>query len=280
MTVLDSLTSLGLVGLAGLAGYYIFLAPKIQNYPAAVTPAPITSGGGAVLYDSRQGWKGVTTAASGSPKWTAGSDGVGHLSCGAGHCRVYIAVKNYNARMEGEFMFESGAVDNISLRLRSRHQEGGACTNRFGGFGASIRPSGEVGFQTESCHNLHENSISGKTTPFQKGTWHKFAFSCFDSPDKKSVNFKLDIDGKTVLTGKHPSPKPYYMDEALHMKNSYIWLRSNNSGSGVVAFRNFRVVKIGTAATAGLATSTSKNRNFRMLNYPYLYNSFYNRRRL
>jgi hypothetical protein len=275
MKILDWLTPVSIIGIIGLG--YILLARRIENYPTAIAPTPPVkpAAGGAVLYDSKQGWKGVTTAASGSPKWTAGSDGVGHLSCGAGHCRVYIAVKNYNARMEGEFMFESGAVDNISLRLRSRHQEGGACTNRFGGFGASITPGGEVGFQTESCHNLHENSISGKTTPIPKGTWHKFAYSCFDSPDKKSVNFILQIDGKTVLTGKHPSPKPYYVDEALHMKNSYIWLRSNNSGSGSVAFRNFRVVKIGTAAGANLAIVRRS-----MLEEPYLYNGYYGRRRM
>lgn len=231
---------------------------------SSITPPPPN---GQVLYDSSKGWTGVTTAASGSPKWSA-SGGVGRLSCGAGHCRVYIAVPNHNARMEGEFMFESGSVDNISLRLRSRHQEGGACENRFGGFGTAIHPDGEVEFQTESCHNNHENSISGKVPPIAQKTWHKFAYSCYDSPDKKSVNFKLELDGKTVLTGKHPSPKPYFMDEALHKKKSYIWIRSNNSGQGVIAVRNFRVINIATASQQSLLLE------------PYIYNSYYNRRRL
>lgn len=232
-------------------------------------PPPV----GNVLYDSNKGWSGVKTAASGGPKWTTGAGGVGTLSCGKGHCRIYIGVKNYNARMEGEFMY-TGAVDNISLRLRSRHQEGGACENRFGGFGASIQKTGETGFKTESCHNLHENSIKGQSVgALQPGKWYKFGFSCFDSPDKRSVNFSLDFNGKTVATGKHTSPKPYYMDEALHMKNSYVWLRSNNSGQGTMSFRNFRVMKLGAASALAMTRNS-------MLMEPYLYNGYYGRRRL
>jgi hypothetical protein len=245
--------------------------------PIAPTTSPAAASattGGQVLYDSKQGWKGVTTAASGNPKWSVDSSGAGHLNCGSGHCRVYIAVKNHNARMEGEFMFESGSVDNISLRLRSRHQEGGSCENRFGGFGVSFTPAGGVKFQTESCHNEHENTINGNTSAISKGTWHKFAYSCYDSADKKSVNFKMDIDGRTVLTGKHSSPKPYYMDEALHMKNSYIWIRSNNSGSGSIAIRNFRVIKIGAGGGATVNNIQAYTQQ------PYMYNSFFNRRRL
>ena len=247
--------------------------PTTKSAPSSVAPPPPS---GQVLYDSSKGWTGVTTAASGSPKWTTEAGGIGKLSCGSGHCRVYIAVKNHNARMEGEYMY-SGAVDNLSLRLRSRHQEGGACENRFGGYGAAIQKSGEVEFQTESCHNEHENSISGQQSPApQAGKWYKFAFSCYDSPDKKSTNFKLDIDGKTVLTGKHPSPKPYFQDEALHMKNSYIWLRSNNSGNGSISFRNFRVTKIGAAAN--FATTTNNIRRL-MIDEPYLFNGYrYGRR--
>ena len=244
--------------------------PTSKAAPSTVAPPVV--GGGQILYDSTKGWTGVTTAASGSPKWTTEAGGIGKLSCGSGHCRVYIAVKNHNARMEGEYMY-SGAVDNLSLRLRSRHQEGGACENRFGGYGAAIQKSGEVEFQTESCHNEHENSISGQQSPAPvAGKWYKFAYSCWDSPDKKSANFKLDIDGKTVLTGKHASPKPYFQDEALHMKNSYIWLRSNNSGNGSISFRNFRVTKIGTSAN--FATTRRL-----MIDEPYLFNGYlYGRR--
>lgn len=168
--------------------------------------------------------------------------------------------------MVGQFLVD-GAVENLSLRLRSRHQEGGACENRFGGFGSAIHPkTGEVEFQTESCHNNHENSISGKISPLSTG-WHSFDYSCFDSPGKASVNFKLGVDGKTVLTGKHPSPKPFFVNEASFAQKSYVWLRSNNDGNGSISFKNFKVYNLGSAAAA-----TNQ--------YLYLYNSYSNRRRL
>lgn len=252
-------------------------AESSQTPASTISPTPPV---GQVLYDSNKGWSGVKTAASGSPKWSE-SGGIGRLSSGSGFGRVYISVNNYNSRMESEFMFESGQIDTLSLRLRSRHNEGGACSNRFGGFGASIKPGGELGFQTESCHNNHENSISGRLPkPLQQGKWYKFAYSVYDAPDKKSVNFKLEFDYgdgqglKTYLTGKHASPQAYYMDEKTLMSKSYVWLRTNRSGSGVTAFKNFRVTAIGSGnSVAALGTTTE-------LFYPYLFNSYFNRRRL
>lgn len=241
--------------------------------PSAAAPAA-AAGPGSIIYDSSKGWTGVKTAASGNPKWSAGAGGVGTLSCGSGHCRIYIDVKNHNARMEGEYMY-NGSVDNLSLRLRSRHNEGGSCENRFGGFGVAIYPDGALKFQTESCHNNHENTINSKSTPKQANKWYRFAYSCYDSPDKRSVNFKLDIDGKTVATGKHPSPKPYYMDENLHNQKSYIWIRSNNSGSGTISVRNFKVYNLGKSGSAAMHAQT-----FDMQNQPYLFNRFYHGRRM
>ena len=40
------------------------------------------------------------------------------LEADAGHGRVYIKARNYNARMEGELMFEDDAIRNTTLRLR------------------------------------------------------------------------------------------------------------------------------------------------------------------
>jgi hypothetical protein len=292
---LDTLTTLVGLGILGYVSYTVLIPYSasiinaVATTPTTATPTPkpkttttttaptvaTTTGGGSIIYDSSKGWTGVTTAASGNPKWTTEAGGVGKLSCGSGHCRVYIAVKNHNARMEGEYMY-TGAVTNLSLRLRSRHQEGGSCENRFGGFGAAIQKSGEVEFQTESCHNNHENSKSGQQSPAPvAGKWYKFAYSCWDSSDKKSVNFKLDINGKTVLTGNHPSPKPYFMDEALHNQKSYIWLRSNNSGSGTISFRNFKVYNLGKSGTASLHA-----KSFMMKDQPFMFNRFYHGRRM
>jgi hypothetical protein len=189
--------------------------------------------------------KGFHTAASGNPRFIIDGDGVGHLEADSGHGRIYILAKNYNSRLEFDFMFEDENIDNISFKLRSRHQEGSDCKNRFGGFGGAIdRAGGEIDFQTESCHNEHENKIAKPIPPFQTGTWHKAAISVWDKPDKSAVNLKAEIDGKEVLTGEHKNPQPYYVDEAKFMEQSYFWLRINNSKTGKVAFKNVRLIKI------------------------------------
>ena len=65
--------------------------------------------------------KGVFMAASGSPRLIVDADGTFHLEADAGHGRVYIKARNYNAMMEGELMFEDDVIRNTTLRLRSRH---------------------------------------------------------------------------------------------------------------------------------------------------------------
>ena len=194
--------------------------------------------------------KGYHTAASGNPRLHVDGNGVAHLEADGGHGRIYVKATNFNSKLEFSFMFETATIDNISLKLRSRRNMGGSCENRFGGFGAHIDRTGGVGFKTESCRNNRENSIDGKAGgAFELNTWHTCAYSCYNSPDNKTVNFKMDIDGKTVATGKHPSPKPFMMDEASFMKESYFWLRINNGSTGKVAFKNVRLTKITTSGS-------------------------------
>ena len=50
--------------------------------------------------------------------------------------------------------------------------------------------------------------------------------------------------GYTITKASHPTPKPYYMDEALYMKESYAWLRMNNEAKGKVGFRHVKIIKI------------------------------------
>ena len=73
---------------------------------------------------------------------------------------------------------------------------------------ASIHIDGEVGFETEICHNEHENSINS-TLPFTPVDGSMVSISHYyvvDCADKSSVNFKLEIDGQVVHTGSHDSP--------------------------------------------------------------------------
>ena len=111
---------------------------------AATPPPPSqpTAAGGTVLWDSNThgkwnsgtgkglqkygssspGGGGMITAASGNPSFDFDGNGVMHLTSSRWG-RVYIFAKNYNSRLEGNFMFETdhGVADNISIKMRSRH---------------------------------------------------------------------------------------------------------------------------------------------------------------
>ena len=149
--------------------------------------------------------KSTFVAASGSPKLVIDGDGVAHLVAG------------------------SGGVDNVSIRLRSRHQ--GECNNqtlspaqRFGGHGWSVQKDGRVEFKTEDYHNQHSNSHSFKSgiNIGNPSNWHHVKQTC------KGNKSTLTLDGKfigEVTVTNHG-------DDSLLSKNSYIWLRNNNNDNG------------------------------------------------
>ncbi len=186
-------------------------------------PAP---GGGTVLWDSNVDgkWnngqarvivkseggigpngKGIECRASGNPKLVIDGNGIAHLVSG------------------------SGEAQDLSLKLRSRHNEEGDCANRFGGFGCSIDRT-SVGMKTESCHNNHENSASKSGLSIKNGEWHKASFSCKDGSD--GVDFECMIDGVSKMKHSHKNPAPAYVDKAKFAENSYFWIRTNNSDHG------------------------------------------------
>lgn len=200
--------------------------------------------------------KGVFMAASGSPRLIVEPDGTFYLEADAGHGRVYIQAVNYNARMEGECMFPDSIVRNTTWRLRSRHNEGGDCSQRFGGFGATCERAEQLAeYATEPCHNIHENVVKKPLAKkLEVGKWFKFRYSVCNSADNKTVKFKTEydyLDGNgwvTVLTGSHNSPKAYYMNEADFKKRSYAWLRINNEKTGKVAYKNVKIIKLNSGA--------------------------------
>jgi hypothetical protein len=145
--------------------------------------------------------KSIFVAASGSPKLVIDGDGVAHLVGG------------------------TGVFDNLSLKLRCRHQEGGDCSNRFGGYGASIDRS-SIDMKTETCHNIHTNSASkSHGIPIKNGEWHKVEFECTGD---KPVNFKFSVDGSVKMEHSDKNP-PAGSDKVTLEQNSYFWIRGNNS---------------------------------------------------
>lgn len=156
--------------------------------------------------------KSIFVAASGSPKLVIDGDGVAHLVSG------------------------SGGVENISLKLLSRHQEGGDCSNRGGGEGFSIDHSG-WNCKREKCHNIHSSIGSGNVPKsVQDNKWHKVKFSLKHEGSGIRLKGAIDyMDGagfKEVMNKVDSNPDAWFMDKALNMKNSYIWIRLNNSDHG------------------------------------------------
>lgn len=149
--------------------------------------------------------KGVECRASGDPKLVIDGDRVAHLISG------------------------SGEAEDLSLKLRSRHNEDGDCEERFGGFGCSIDRK-SIGMKTESCHNNHENSKSVGGLSIKNGEWHKARFECKDGDN--SVDFTCSIDGVEKMKHSHKNPAPAYVDKAKFAQNSYFWMRINNSDHG------------------------------------------------
>ena len=239
--------------------------------PASASQAPAAGG---LIWDSNvQGkWKGGTgkglkkygsnspggggmsTAASGNPTFDLDGNGVMHLeSSDLG--RVYIYAKNYNARLEGNFMFEvhHGAKDNISIKIRSRHNHSGRSLaggggEPCGGVGVAFHPDGQVELAAESAHGTNPTMGGGKAPPFQTGKWYKFAFSVWD--DGSGVSSKAEIDGKVVGTGKWASPNTQCHTKSLFDTDSYFWLRLNSyGGRDRVAFSNLRLYNLGGASS-------------------------------
>ena len=175
--------------------------------------------------------KGVFMGASGSPRLHVDADGTFHLEADAGHGRVYIKARNYNARMEGELKFEDDAIRNTTLRLRSRHNEGGDCLNRFGGFGVTVERAEQLAeTSTERCHNEHSNTVKNPLAKnIEVGQWIKFKYSCWSNADKSAINQKLEYDYndgqgfKTVIEESFTEVEPHMMDEASFQEESYAW---------------------------------------------------------
>jgi len=147
--------------------------------------------------------KSIFCAASGSPELIIDGDGVAHLHAG------------------------SGGVDNLSIRLRSRHQ--GECNNqtlnpaqRFGGHGWAIDSKGAVDFKTEDFHNQHSNPHNFNSGVSVGTAWHHIKQTCIGNKTTFTIDNKKVGEVTVIDKG----------DTSLIPKNSYIWFRINNAAHG------------------------------------------------
>lgn len=246
----------------------IYPIPKIPLPQPQPQPGPTT---GSVIFDSNRHWvgragqtatkfgntgpngKGFHAEASGNPKIRFVTPTEYELiGSGSGiHPRIYAAVNNYNSRLECSFKFNSNSVENITFKTRNRHQMGGSCDNRVGGFGCHFDRS-QAGLQIEICHNEHEGSKDfSLPQKLVNGKWYRMAWTVQDVGNRKGIfqNIQLDYGngfqniGSTTYTGTRAS----YYNKSLFDRHSEFWIRYNG-GSGSVGFKNVKMMSIGARA--------------------------------
>ena len=190
------------------------------------------------------GGLGVECRASGNPRIQVNADDTFSLLCDGGHGRLYFYVLNYNATLKIEAAFwNDGSGQDMSLKMRSRHNEGSACENRFGGYGLAVDRSG-YDAKREICHNIHDESESG-SLPNKPQTKEYFTieFTVKDEGGKVSQIGKMN--GKEFMNKTDSSPKPYMQDLVSFAKQSYFWVRQNiTSGTGELRIKSLEVLKV------------------------------------
>ena len=224
-------------------------------------PQPVPQPSGNVLYDSRihsalhngiarqiktegnigPNGKGVECRASGNPYIRVNPDHTFSLICGAGHGRFYGYVNNYNATMEIVCAWWNQASgQDLSLKLRSRHNLADPCNNRFGGYGFACDRR-QWGAKREPCHNNHDSSVGGNL-PIQLGTqqYFKILYTVKDNPSG-GVSEMASVNDRPIYSrvlGRQPLPIQYFG------QNSYYWVRSNiDSGTGELRIRSLRILQ-------------------------------------
>ena len=228
--------------------------------PSEPSSPPTT---GAVIFDSQRDTRlhdskvrtikqegNLETRASGNPRIQVNNDGTFSLLCDAGHGRIYPYVKNYNSVLEVECAFWKDAPgQDLSLKLRSRHNEDDPGENRFGGYGLSV-DSGGWGAKREIFHNEHDQSESGKLPgKFENQKYFKIYFRVMDDDNKVKQTGKIDyLDGKgyqEFMQKVDSSPKPYMIDKPKYDDKSYFWLRQNiDSGTGEIRFKRITLTAL------------------------------------
>ena len=226
--------------------------------PEPTTPPQPT---GAVIFDSHRDTRlhdskvrtikqegELETRASGNPRIQVNNDGTFSLLCDAGHGRIYPYYRNYNSQLEIEFAFWKQAPgQDLSLKLRSRHNEGGAGENRFGGYGVSV-DSSSWNAKREIFHNSHDQSKGGNLKQkLEAQKYYKIKFSVFDQGDqvRQTAAFDYGQGYEDFMNKIDTSPKPYMVDKKSYDAKSYFWIRSNiDSGTGEIRIKSVKLTAL------------------------------------
>ena len=179
--------------------------------------------------------------ASGNPRIRTNQDRTFSLICDPGHGRFYTYVPNYNVYMilEAAWWNQVPGQD-ISLKLRSRHNEPDPCNNRFGGDGWAVDRSGWSA-KIEPCHNNH-NSVGSGGLPFPLATGQYKAYEFSVKDEGTGVRQINKINGTQVFNKIIPRQAA---PMSLFQQKSYIWVRQNiDSGTGELRIKRLRLYAI------------------------------------
>ena len=178
--------------------------------------------------------------ASGDPRIRTNADRTFSLLCNAGHGRIYVHVPNYNVYVvlvAGWGNQVSG--QDISLKVRSRHNEPDPCNNRFGGYGFAFDRSG-FSSKREPCHNNHDQSLSGPI-PIKPVTGQFMNIEYSVKDEGAGVRQVAKINGIQTMnrvTARQAAPPNLF-------GKSYIWIRQNiDSGTGEIRIKNLKMYAI------------------------------------
>jgi hypothetical protein len=203
--------------------------------------------------------KGIFIVGKGNPRLVIEGNGTARFKVeGEMNDRFYIRATNFNSVLTYDFRFETSGIKQHSCKLRSRHQELDPCENRLGGWQARIgmdkenSPYNTLSMQLEYCHPVYKPRKSVLLPQrLVLNKWYTMRFTCKNTPDNKAVYCKSELsykDGvgfRTIAETTDTNLAPYIMDEAIYMKESYIWMRVNTSGGkNTIAYKNIKLKKL------------------------------------
>jgi hypothetical protein len=159
--------------------------------------------------------------------------------------RIYLHASHRNALLSFEANITDPTLENISTKLRSRHNEGGADSNRFGGYGVAFHIN-SVDFKIEPYHNVHEPGTDHPLArPIPLNQWVGYRVSiqakANDTVAVVAAYVDYDLSGNWVEVGREE-----YARTGMRLNDVnalYSWIRAN-SGDAIQRGLMLRKVRV------------------------------------
>ena len=244
--------------------------------PKPPQPTPTVPGLGTVIWTSKGIWDNgkdrtftSTDPMDPNSQMRAGEnrschvDGKGTAYFSGARGRMYWYATNYDFIMQFDMIWND-TIENIGLRGRSRHNEGGGCETAFGGYGANYHKA-EMDFKSEDSHSAG-GGVGSKNfpypKPFEAGKPYGIKYQLKDDP-KPKMTFWIDYkDGKGfIMIGEYvdENPIPCRINRKSFEEISYLWLRTNNE-AGMP--KDYAVSNVVIIETSGIKQSSNKGKDY------------------